>query len=386
MITFAVVGRLQHVGADLLLFGGAYGSLRWVSRASSRTTRVRFEDSKAIRHVVCAAAALGLLVSYGCKSAEKQAEAPSLSAAPQPPALRTPLAPPAPPQPPAQPTPPERLAAPTPQPTAAADPVFTEIHTSALWRVCHANLRACFPRVRNPKRAPQLIDLDWGWGWLLSVRSDGSALTGYEFDPRTDNTDRLGPKWPPVRPRLRRLTRGDPSIGWCGTDAGMFAYTCSIDDARVLVCGTEPWEGRFIDVDAGPGEACAIREDGTLRCHDVWEGERPAPPGRYQQVGVGEHHACALDLEGTAHCWAAPSGDSPLQLLPSPSTRFLELAVGAHHTCGLTQARTLECWGDNLERHHQYVPRGQFEHIAAPGDQTCGLRKTGHAQCWPAYR
>jgi hypothetical protein len=321
--------------------------------------------------VVYTAAVLCLPVGPGCRSGEKHAEHRSLPTATSPSALIPAPAPPAPP-------------APGP-PTPAAEPLFTEIRPSALWRVCRAKLQACFPELGKRKRVPQLIDLDWRMRRLWSVRSDGTALAGYAFEPRSEDIYGAGPTPPPLRPRLRRLVLGQPwplSDDW---ELDMLAYSCSIDDARVLVCFGKPWDGRFIDVAAGAWEACAIREDGTLRCRN-WIGERPAPAGRFQQVGVGEQHACALDLEGTAHCWAAPSefDSPPLEVLPSPSTRFLELAVGETHTCGLTQARKLECWGSNREG-EQNAPPGQFEHIAATGHRTCGLSSTGRVQCWGAY-
>ena len=321
--------------------------------------------------LACTAAAL-VVAAVGCTSRETQTDRPPV------PVSSAPARPSAPAEQPSAPT----------QPSAADEPVpVPDIRASALWRVCHANVRGCFPEISRAQHIPELIDLDWDRTsiQLWSVRSDGTALAGYWFQPHSEDIHGAGPRPPPLRPLLKRLAIGKPSPISDASPLEQFAYTCSIDAAHVLVCAGKRWEGRFIDVAAGAWQACGIRDDGSLRCDLPWIDERPAPAGRFQQVGVGDEHACALDLEGAAVCWAIPAHfipePAPLRMLTSPTTRFVELAVGAKHSCGLTQHQRIECWGEN-DNGELNTPARKFQHVAARGYRTCALQVNGRVVCW----
>jgi hypothetical protein len=84
--------------------------------------------------------------------------------------------------------------------------------------------------------------------------------------------------------------------------------------------------------------------------------------GRAVGIAVGHQHACALMDDGTVRCWGrnnagelglGPDSPNTVGLDESPSQALVELgaeataiAAGGAHTCALTRQKTLRCWGN----------------------------------------
>jgi len=123
--------------------------------------------------------------------------------------------------------------------------------------------------------------------------------------------------------------------------------------------------------------------------------------GQVQTVSAGARHACALLEDGSLKCWGAPGlvGDGTRSLRVSPvdvvGDGTLEITAGIGHTCALSTRGSVSCWGIN--------GRGELglgtnepalsptlvaslgesvTHIAAGGSHTCALSDTGHVRCW----
>ncbi|MDQ3035456.1 MAG: hypothetical protein M3Y87_23830, partial [Myxococcota bacterium] len=150
---------------------------------------------------------------------------------------------------------------------------------------------------------------------------------------------------------------------------------------------------------------------------------------RVVQLGLGVWHACALLDDGRVRCWgegvggALGRGDREIGRAPelvaaldhvsalhgvSGLDDVTQLAVGAEHTCALREDGTIACWGANgsgqlgdgvgdhpgaiCEAHRTVfdcsdVPVGVVEvddavAIAAGASHTCAIRAGGEVACW----
>lgn len=183
-------------------------------------------------------------------------------------------------------------------------------------------------------------------------------------------------------------------------------------------------EGRFIDVAAGSGHSCALRNDGVVICWgagvlgQLGAGSLPsvavtevAASVTFQVIVAGHAHTCALDTDGSAWCWGwnasgqlgsttadcgvrMPCSTSPVQV--ETSLRFTSLAAGSGFTCGLEADGAAHCWGSNTAGQLggasvfastspvriDGVP--PFTGIAAGHEHACGVTETGDLFCWGA--
>jgi alpha-tubulin suppressor-like RCC1 family protein len=139
-----------------------------------------------------------------------------------------------------------------------------------------------------------------------------------------------------------------------------------------------------VAVSAGGNSACAILDNGQLRCwgynaagmllqgnfDNIGDnpGETTVPVNLGGQpataVSVGENHVCAIRSDGQLRCWGAsnqgqlglgqtPSvGDDPGETsigpVPLPAGRTaVAVTAGFQHTCAILDSGELRCWGDN---------------------------------------
>jgi hypothetical protein len=145
-------------------------------------------------------------------------------------------------------------------------------------------------------------------------------------------------------------------------------------------------DGRYLAVDPGSDDTCAIRLDGTLAC---W-GEFAAPPptGTFRAVDSGGgQDRCAIRTEGTLACWRIDFGDNaaddedPVDGEPSasqlPDGRFTMLVMSEFgRPCGLREDGTVVCWGEGEPPSE--ISAGPF---VALGDG-CGVLATGALECF----
>ncbi|MFO1538915.1 MAG: glycoside hydrolase family 3 N-terminal domain-containing protein [Chloroflexota bacterium] len=168
---------------------------------------------------------------------------------------------------------------------------------------------------------------------------------------------------------------------------------------------------------AGPVTACALIEDGTVRCWgangsgeagDGTTGTRtgPVPVAGVTgatAVSVGWSHACAVLGDGSVRCWGRNADgrlgdgttlDRPVAVGVAGVTDAIAVAAGERHTCALIADGTVACWGAN--------PSGQLgdgttdDHptpvavtgltgavaIAAGYGQSCAVIEDGTVRCW----
>lgn len=143
-------------------------------------------------------------------------------------------------------------------------------------------------------------------------------------------------------------------------------------------------------------------------------------PGRFTQVTAGGGHACAVDTLRRAWCWGSNgvgAAGASIQdcneiitstypgcaVAPAPinsQLRFQQLSAGRHHTCGITDSGAAYCWGSNAAGQLgtttaemcEATPCSAtpvavgggllFESIVAGYATTCGVTTTGVGKCW----
>ncbi len=160
--------------------------------------------------------------------------------------------------------------------------------------------------------------------------------------------------------------------------------------------------GVFVDVSAGLGYSCGLREGGGVECWDLdWRGSLPkqwwervvgawsfdfvdsVPPGGvFTEVSVGWRNACGLRLSGRLECWGA----NRTAVVYPPSGVFSGVSVGLEHACGVRPGGRLECWGDSGRRRPAGLPPdGVFLDFALGRSFGCGIRADYSLECWGPY-
>jgi alpha-tubulin suppressor-like RCC1 family protein len=192
-------------------------------------------------------------------------------------------------------------------------------------------------------------------------------------------------------------------------------------------------------VEAGTASACALLEDGTVKCWGALEFGAagmdytdPAPPGdglpavnlgtgrTVKEISNGNDHVCALLDNGQIKCWgygdegqlgtgdmdviraeAKEMGDN-LPAVPL-GEKATAVTAGAYHSCALLESGAVVCWGRNKEGQlgtGDTVNRGNGTEgtlrlspvalgagrralaVDAGCDHTCALLDTRQVKCW----
>lgn len=125
-------------------------------------------------------------------------------------------------------------------------------------------------------------------------------------------------------------------------------------------------------------------------------------PGKVELVTTGSRSACALMEDGSVRCWGAGGlvGDGTRSLRVEPvqvkglSTGVQSLSAGLSHTCALSAAGRVWCWGENARGElglgttvPALEPRPvpslpEVTQVAAGASHTCALLVTGDVRCW----
>ena len=188
--------------------------------------------------------------------------------------------------------------------------------------------------------------------------------------------------------------------------------------------------GSRIAAGSRANHACAVKEDGTVRC---WgsnssgqlgngaggSGQFSATPVTVSNltdavaVAAGAAHSCALRATGSVVCWGDNSfgalGDgtqsarsSPVPVLnPGGSTLagVVAIAAGFNHTCAVRIDGTARCWGSKsagklgtgesnisapfiLTTAATVVSLSEAVSITAGSNHTCAVRANGSVSCW----
>lgn len=177
-------------------------------------------------------------------------------------------------------------------------------------------------------------------------------------------------------------------------------------------------------VTAGREHACALMEDGTVKC---WGsglygtlGTGPVPPNTVaytpvdvpvnatvKSISAGNSYTCAVTVTAGLRCWgfdwgtvSANPGITPIPVLrPTDITGLTSgvaaVSVAASHTCALTQAGGVKCWGNNYHGSlgdgtniHRMNPvnvvglTAEVKWLEAGGYSACAVTTNGVMQCW----
>ncbi len=145
--------------------------------------------------------------------------------------------------------------------------------------------------------------------------------------------------------------------------------------------------GVFVSVSAGFGNACGLRPSGVLVC---WGRKRDvvvsAPEGVFTEVSVGLEHACGVRIDEKVTCWGSTSWRQPVDF--PPEGVFVDFALAKSFGCGVRVGGSVECWGDGYTAGGTAgelpLPEGDFQSVyAGLGNfNVCGLRTDERVECW----
>jgi alpha-tubulin suppressor-like RCC1 family protein len=178
----------------------------------------------------------------------------------------------------------------------------------------------------------------------------------------------------------------------------------------------------------GWGQACAVKDDGTLWCWgrnewgQVGDGTTAEPKANPAQVAslsasvvevaTGQVVTCARKSDGTLWCWGwgcqgqlaqgtQPKQDSAVPLQTVLGSDVVQVALGDEHNCARNSDGTLWCWGRNDNGQlgiGSTIPTGNclgastpaqvaalggdVVDVSAGGNHTCARKSDGTLWCW----
>jgi alpha-tubulin suppressor-like RCC1 family protein len=112
----------------------------------------------------------------------------------------------------------------------------------------------------------------------------------------------------------------------------------------VPACATDSGP-TWIDVTCGGGHACALAEDGTVKCWGKASDGQTEPPAdtKFKAISAGDTHTCGLVAEfDTIACW----GSNDLGESHRDAGTFIAVSAGKGFTCAIDSEHVADCWGD----------------------------------------
>jgi alpha-tubulin suppressor-like RCC1 family protein len=189
---------------------------------------------------------------------------------------------------------------------------------------------------------------------------------------------------------------------------GLGAIACSAYDTTdepSPLGATEPRRGAGESTEAGaPGAPETAPDAGA--CGGGASGASGGRGGAcVRQVAAGEAFACALDDDGVVRCWGDGASGQTGAPDPSPSGTprvvaglgpVKQIAVGTRHACALEKSGAVRCWGDDTNGIVTGAPStaarntpavvGGFPSavlaLVAVSDSQCAILDTGALWCW----
>jgi alpha-tubulin suppressor-like RCC1 family protein len=196
---------------------------------------------------------------------------------------------------------------------------------------------------------------------------------------------------------------------------GINATYSSSDDCEIV-------SGDWARASAGHRHTCALRRtDDQLFCwgeHTLGRLSEGAPRltadqiapfnatggFRFSDLALGFAHACAVAEDGLMRCWgdnlegrvgAETWRDPPYQIEVGTETDWTRAAAGARHSCGIRtiDGGTVWCWGyaddgqlgiagATTTHIPQQVEDTGYTDLSAGNQHTCALRNDGTVWCW----
>jgi len=148
---------------------------------------------------------------------------------------------------------------------------------------------------------------------------------------------------------------------------------------------------RFAGVAAAGHHACAVTDEGGLRCWGDFELAPVVAAAPIAQVVSERDRVCALYADHEVDCWDRRGRrSSPLRLDPVGEPHVapmagsvVQLAAADDHTCARFQDGAVRCRGDAAGPAAQRVPLPEPAiDLAAGGDAGCAVLEGGDLFCW----
>ncbi len=179
---------------------------------------------------------------------------------------------------------------------------------------------------------------------------------------------------------------------YIAVDTGAY-FTCGITSTREIVCWGDNQKGQLANSTISPS---GIPTPVTTMVNAMWS-----------SVSAGAQHACAIQNNGVIRCWGnnelGQLGDNSVEDKRTVSTQlagnlpaFTQVSAGTDHTCAIAVDASLWCWGNNARGQlgmdtgfftFMQIPRkhdGMWLDVSAGQQFTCGVRVDGSLWCWGA--
>lgn len=163
----------------------------------------------------------------------------------------------------------------------------------------------------------------------------------------------------------------DADIGDGATDAGR-----PDDVGPDVLSGFH--SGRFVDIDAGRVNACAVTEDGVVECWGAnFSGQNDVPVGLADVVEVSTSygHSCARTAQGDVVCWGRTQEGQTAVPADLPTATSIETAPA--RSCAIVEGGARWCWGSDVAINDS----GVVKQTAADLYTTCDLYADGSLEC-----
>lgn len=209
-------------------------------------------------------------------------------------------------------------------------------------------------------------------------------------------------------------------------------YQNCISTLNLCDRGPKTSEDEVVFIDAGHAYTCAVMKSGKLRCwgennqgqlgyghtKNIGDDETPASVGDVPVEGfvigvaTGEEHACALLNNGEVKCWGGnkdgqlgyghknsilSAKDAGAVNLGEPAT---QIVGGWFHTCAILKSGDVKCWGSGYGKELGYDHRRNIGDDETPNSEpslkfnekviqlsagfghSCALLESGNLKCW----
>lgn len=221
----------------------------------------------------------------------------------------------------------------------------------------------------------------WGSG-TAGTLSGGASSGGGAEDGQSGGAVCLGREWPLDPPSL---CRGQLSLKPCLEPPACvepyFPVLLPSGDA-VCLCPSGRWgrtcERQTVRIELGERHACALLDDGQMRCWGRNEfGQALSPSGAFSHVALGNSHTIALDDSARLSCFGSNSAGQ----CDAPPGRYMAVAAGEDFSCALHEDHRLFCFGGPFDAGSPTIEGAYLEVVARAG-HACALRTDGIVVCF----
>lgn len=164
----------------------------------------------------------------------------------------------------------------------------------------------------------------------------------------------------------------------------------------------------YVQLSAGGGSACAVRDDGALLCwgrSDLDASEDVSAPKlvpglpSVKRSATAIHRTCVVVETGAVYCWGYLVAErnfknQPTQILGI--TDAIDVSVSSHHACAVRVSGQISCWGSNYngllgngntsddasDTPTDVVGISDAVEMSASDQHSCALLRDGKVKCW----